>query len=365
MTQERSEQNSPPEIDLPRVVSGVLRGDVSSTVDLDEFLRPRFLRFFGQMLPTEAEDLTQDTIMEIFSSLSRFDPSLAKGDYSQNFVSWAYKVGRSNFYSALRRIYDHADTFFAVGMMDQIYDRGIADVTDNEKLVEPKDLMPQFKERLEETLTPKQFLAVQLRMEGHSVDEIAIKLGIKRKALLARFVNARAKVEKDIFYPAGIRRISEYKDPALSQAAKVGAIDVVKFLGLFYVRDEWVKRYEPRRQVVDDAFLQGGYLLLSENTTPDEYATILGSRYSHLLIRKQGRIYVSQEGLGLFRNQRKIAHKRLDSPGDEYAPLKNFASNLTDYNRLLRAAASGSMPALKKGNWWFVLPNDALELLNT
>lgn len=358
------------QIDLESIVGRVVGGDEGAAVELDKYLRQRFARYFARRLPGQAEDLTQDTLMDISVALPNFDPTIGKGDFSQNFTNWSYAIARSNLNMELRRtLGNQARPFSEVtmtggrSMNEYASDVGIRDQREELPEIKPQDLMPEFREKLSGLLAPGQLEVVELRMDGKSIDEIVTLLGSTRRAVLNRFMRAREKIEGEIFYPAGFRRLADYEDGALNQAAG-GNLEAVNFLGLYYVKDEWVQRYQPRRMLADESLVGTGFLLLSETTTPEEYGTLMGgTRYKSLLTRHQGRVYITADGLDTFRKARRRAVKRFDSPGEDYQLLRGFASSIAEASRLLIAANNGELPAVKKGNWWFVRPADANRFL--
>lgn len=365
---------SQPKIDIPSIIDRIKIGGEQAFVELDDYLRPRLNRFFNRRLPGQAEDLTQNTLAEVYEAIPSFEPTLDGRDYSLSFLAWTYVIARNNMNTELRSIIGEPATPFSeviigrqdqVSMSDAIYDRGIADDKEQEPRREPQDLMPQFRERLTGLLSPAQLKAVELRINGVEIPDIIEKLKTTKRAVLNLMYKAREKIEGELFYPAGFRQLADYQDMALSQAAGRGSLEAVKFLGLWYTTDEWVQRYQYRRVALSQTVLDQGYIALSEHTTPDEYGTLLGTKYAHLLTRNQGRIYVREEGLVEFRKGRVRARKRIKAPADGYEYLTDLVSNITEEQKLRLAVTRGNLPAVKKGHWWFVKPEDASTFLAT
>lgn len=380
MSRERAERTEQPPIDLPNVLGRVKAGDEAAATELYGYLQPKLHVFFARRLPTEAEDLTQVTITEVMAALPKFDPSTSRKDLASSFGGWTFTIARSALNMELRRVLGRGATPFSdvmasrntdnpSSMSELINDRGVPDQRQNVEEEATRenieDLVPAFRDKLVEILSPGQLETVTLRMSGKSIDEIVEELGSTKRAVLNRMLRAREKIEDDLIYPAGFRQVADFQDGALSQAASKGRLEAVKLLGLWYTTDEWVQRYSLRRRIIDGSLQRPDYVLLTEETTPDEYGTLLGTRYTDLMTRHQGRIYISRAGLEDFRANRRRANKRFDSPGEEYRQLRDFAATTTEYSRLQRAASSGEIPAVKESEWWFVKPEDVETYFNS
>ena len=219
-----------------------------------------------------------------------------------------------------------------------------------------------FSELLASLLSPEQLQTAELRMADKGMKEIVGELGLSERAVINRLSRARETLDDKIFYPLGLRRIADYHDNVLTTAAGRGSLQAIKFLGLWYTSDQWIRSYQPRRMSVMQAVVDEGYLLLSESTTTDEYATLRGKRYAHLLRKDTGRIYIIRKNLEAFRNQRR-RNVRAEPP-EGLQPLRNFAANIGEYLQLHIAAVNGELEAVKEGNWWFARPEDAASFLS-
>ena len=348
-------QRKQPEIDIPCVVERAKTGDEQAVEVLDGFLRPKLTTFFRRRLPDEAEYLAQDTLAEVAAAIPSFDPALGRRDYSTNFMGWTFSIARANLNMELRRSLRERTVPFE--------DRMGSHSTDSREEQRTLDLSPLFRNKLAELLPPAQLETVELRMSGKREPEIIEKLQITDRAVRNRLYRARQTLEGKLIYPAGLRKVADYEDGALSVAASAGRLEAVQFLGLWYTTDAWVQRYQPRRVNPSQAMMEKNQMLLSDQVTPAEYGTLLGYRYRHLLTRHQGRIYVTAEGLEEFRRRKQRPDKRLRAPSAEYQPTREFASNITDAVRLRAAAMRGEIDALKEGAWWFVKPEEAAAFL--
>lgn len=364
-------------VNLSAIVGRVKAGDELAFDELFGYLTPRLQRFFQRRLPNDAEDLAQDTLTEMVAALPKYDMAVA-GDQNRQFLGWTFTIARSVLNMELRgKIGRPATPFSDVNkhlgkseittIANDIGDRGIVDPnsnTEQEALQEPPlDLSPRFRERLAEMLSPDQLQVVDLRMNGKQIDQICQELGMTRRAALNRFYRAREKIEGDLIYPAGFKRVADYGENVMSHAASVGRLEAVKVLGLWYTTDEWVERYNRRRVMVEPQVLNEGYVLLNESTTKDEYGTLLGTRYTHLLRRQQGRIYIRPSDLDLFRENRQRRNKRYEAPDENYQHLSDFADTARGYERLGRAARNGDLQAVKNGTWVFAKPEDVAAFL--
>ncbi len=357
MTLEAEGRGTPkPSIDIPLVVKRIKAGDERAFAELDGFLRPELFRYLVRRLPNEAEDLTQDTLSEMYAALPSFEFDLKGKDPTKTFIKWTFTIARANINMELRRIIRTRGVSFEDTFVRQPKER-----TETTFI----DLMPRFKDRLTELLTPAQLKAVELRTAGKGISEIIDELGSTQRAVLNLMYRARDKIEGNLFYPAGFRLLADYQDGSLATAASRGGLEAVKFLGRWYTTDEWVQRYHYKRVTLSTSMLEQGFLPLAEQTTSDEYGTLLGFRYKHLLTRTQGRIYITQEGLNEFRSKRIRAKRRIKSPGKEYQQVSDFPATPAVKNRLTEALASGYLPGVKKGSWWFIKPEDAKEFLTT
>ena len=100
---EREIGGTPPPIDIPSTVSGVIAGDQDAMGKLDGLLRNKLIRFFSRYNRQISEDLAQDTIMKVLTALPTFDSNLGEGNYEQNFWSWAFTIGRNSMIDNHRR----------------------------------------------------------------------------------------------------------------------------------------------------------------------------------------------------------------------------------------------------------------------
>lgn len=345
-----------PSIDIPGVVEKAKFGDEQAIEALDGFLRPKLMTYFGRRLPSEADFLAQDTLAEVAAAIPSFDPALGRRDYSTNFMGWTFAIARANLNMELRKTLASPTVPFE----DRMQPRAMADQDERQRTL---DLSPVFRSKLVELLPPAQLETVDLRMSGKREAEIMEQLKITDRATRNRLYRARQTLEDKLLYPAGLKKVSDYEDGALSVAASAGRLEAVQFLGLWYTNDAWVQRYQPRRVNPSQEMAENNYLLLSGQVSEAEYGTLLGSRYRHLLTRHQGRIYITTDALEEFRRRRKRPDKRLRPPSPDYEPTRNFTSSITNAQRLRSAAMRGEIDASKEGTWWFVKPEEAAAFL--
>lgn len=118
MKRERSVRGPEPTIDIQGVTSRIKTGDDLAVAELDGYLRPMLDQYFARRLPDRAEDLTQDTLIEVYAALNRFEPR-GKGDFAKSFNSWTFTIARNNLYLELRKVLGKpVRTFSEIKMKD-------------------------------------------------------------------------------------------------------------------------------------------------------------------------------------------------------------------------------------------------------
>ena len=71
------------------------------------FVEPRLKSFFFRRLPTDAEDLSQETLLGIFRSLPRFDVESRELPLISSFWRWTFTIARHRLSDAFKKRYGH------------------------------------------------------------------------------------------------------------------------------------------------------------------------------------------------------------------------------------------------------------------
>ena len=128
-----------------------------------------------------AEELCQDVLLKLHSAIDEFDTSKEIG-------VWVWVITRNVYVDYMRKNKD------ALSIYDKEFSTISSHVPDPEQeylLKEKKELGFHFISRLPDA----QRTAVSLRIQGHSIDEIAEKMKRSKQAVKCLFV--RAKVPRD------------------------------------------------------------------------------------------------------------------------------------------------------------------------
>ena len=309
---EREIGGTPPPIDIPSTVSGVIAGDQDAMGKLDGLLRNKLIRFFSRYNRQISEDLAQDTIMKVLTALPTFDSNLGEGNYEQNFWSWAFTIGRNSMIDNHRREARQGITT-NVPIDEKIqYDDAREDGGEEWFYqIDDQTVLSLIKSRFPYLLTGREQKIIELRVAGRKNKEIAELLNTTEGVVKVRMTLARAKIENEILEKAGFKRSSAFGDKRFQEAVAVGRVRSIKILGRYYVREEDVNAYNKRKVQVDQELLDNGYLLLSECTTAHEYAVLTSSYSSNIhdaILKHNGRVYIKKEDLQIL--QEKIKNRR-------------------------------------------------------
>lgn len=367
--------------DFEPLIRNAIQGQEDALAAIDGYLRPRFLRYFLRHIRAEADDLTEDTMSAILTNLPQFRLK-SEGVYSQQFIYWCLRIGKSRLNMELARQYKQRrevvfipeeiaafDQFVStIGMQTE----GVDQTSEREREAEEKEtedevLRRKFKEKLTEILRPNLRMVVELALDGKTYKEIASTLGYKERTVICFSSLARLKIEEQLLLPAGYQRIVRFGQ-AVKRAAQRGKIsNAVQLLGMWYTTEEAVESFQQTKQVPDQDLISQGYVLLTETTSNAESKAIR-SRYQHLIRIRRGRMYIRIEDLDQWRQTRKIRQAStptFPSPGPEYKPLSAFVTTVREYNRLKDAAIHARLQTIKQGRWWFTTEEMVREFQET
>lgn len=364
-------------VDLHDLVNAVKVGEEDAQVALYGYLKSRFIPYFSQFFPEDAEDLTQISVFEVFNSLGRFEDK-GKGSYSENFRNWTQGVARNIKTRYAWRLASHPNFLYSSFLTDDeeasilVNKAQIRQETERAKeLSQPSNirrLKRRVKERIGDILSESQKQVVELSLDGKTSDEIAAQLGISGTAVGLRLLRARNKIEKALLFPVGYKRISGIDDVNFRERVYRRHGGAVKFLGVLYMEEaELEKRLltigPKQRGEPDQSLLNSGYLLISKCLTQDEYEAIFKSGYSRLLVRRKGRAYIRETDLISFRRERQIGKpQETIISDDKYYALSDLAQTPAEYNRFYRAVQSSRLRVIRKGNKLLVTKQQIDEL---
>lgn len=362
--------------DAEAVISGVKAGNRDAENALYDYLRGRFIPYFAQFFPEETEDLTQMTAFTVFRVLDRFE-NRGKGTFTENFRNWTQGVAR---WEAKRYRWKLANGLqvihFSPGAeCDEIENRAYKEQVrqhGNEAgQFQPVDLMPSLKDKLSGILPKSQMDVISLRLDKKSSAEIATQLGMSENAVEIRAFYARKKIEKEILFPAGYRRLNDIEDENLQNSIRRRSGEAVDFLGVLYVPGDIEETHQSARQPqkirgqVDLEFMSDGYVLVSEKLTRYQYEALLNSSSAGLLVRKNGRMYIKEDDLLIFQQESPMKEpKKFVISGIECYTPYDLAQSSAEYHRFCAAIRKGSLSAIKNGKKSFVTKEAIEEFRN-
>jgi RNA polymerase sigma factor (sigma-70 family) len=150
---------------------------------------------YGQ--PFSAEDIVQDALMKILSSLDQFEGRC-------KFTTWAMTVATRIGISSLRRKYHQDVSLEAFDGQDNYRMEIVAkESVGSWESSERDDLVHRLQQLIDTELTDKQRMAMRAFLAGFSTDGIADRVGTNRNAVYKLIHDARVKL-KDGFERAGI-----------------------------------------------------------------------------------------------------------------------------------------------------------------
>lgn len=317
-------------------------------------LQQRLSGYFRKKLPTDPElarDLAQDAIISTVRGIGRFT---APKDFNQRFNNWVGKIAYTTWVRELRRKYRAIE---------------VATVRDlpSESREEPEPEQPNlnglFKKRIEGVLTSGQYRIVELALEGKSSEEIATILGLSITTVRSVTSVSRRKIEKAILTPVGLKRAASYGGDTSSRASD-GSLRSIRLLGVIYTNDEWVNKYDSRRQVGDEVLEIQGYLLLSEVVSATEYARFMSYPYKNNLVKKGNRLYVHPDVLSAFRES-KVSTVRFHEPNYNLTRVGSAAKSPAEQKRLNKAIKKGELKAEKIDGWWYAADEEINKVLSS
>lgn len=144
---------------------------------------------YGQ--PFSAEDVVQDSLIKILSSLDQFEGR-------SRFTTWAMAIATRIGISSLRRKYHQDVSMEAFLGGDDGYQIKIAfeGRTEGSDLDERNELLATLQRLIDSELTDRQRLAIRAFLSGYSTDGIAERVGTNRNAVYKLIYDARSKLKQ-------------------------------------------------------------------------------------------------------------------------------------------------------------------------
>ena len=174
------------------LVEGARKGDAQAYESLYALCSRPLARMFSRMVPADADDLVQDTMVRAFARLDQFDGESA-------FVTWVVAVGRNLALMRLRKNKREAEVI--IGSTDDrlTNDNGdtyrVAEQGYDDRTFDKQEAFLLVHEAMA-TLGDMERQALQLRFDGNTMEEIQAELGFRTlSATKTSVYRARLKVE--------------------------------------------------------------------------------------------------------------------------------------------------------------------------
>jgi len=344
------------------LVSRVIQGDEDASISLFRYMAPRIRGFHARRIPNneEIKDRTQDTLISVFTHLPEFT-NTGEGAFEENFKMWCFGFANNDFRQAGEIFFKRAEV-----PIDSIPEP-FAEIedTDEEPQQDLAELQEKFRLKIAEILSPDELELYYLRTSGGTNTSIA-EIKQSTIAIIAQRVSGmRKKLDRQLLYPAGFKRLSSYKvneQHSLRHAAQRGTLKAVKFMGGWYSQDEWIQQYVPSLPVLDQGFIDQGNLSLVSSVSAHEYFNRSDPQFSNLIVRHKGRLYIRSEDLEWIR-QTRIIKRGLITPkdGDRNAAYEGL--HYVEYQQIANAARRGEIPSGRRGQKRHIEKEDAKRLL--
>jgi hypothetical protein len=299
--------------DLAQVIPLALEGDNEATRVLFQYTKGIVKTRFQQNGATAhgdgvVDELTGKTLEKVFTEvLQRYDPDLPMPDHIPEAEHAKYRMNRYEKY--VRRVAHsrYVDYLRAEGRSKVPY----IEVPRYEAQDITGILMKQ--EGITKQLTPQQMEAMMLKAQGKTNPEIEQELRIEPGNLRVRLHRGRKKIEKTFLTPKGFKKYWDvYSWSKRSfHAYTEGHIQTVVFLGVIYVKQEWIDEY--KKNYTDPPL--PGYAFLLAMAISKEDKQYLKSNKSHpalATINRGGRWYAHPDNVRKFlaENPRKVTKQK-------------------------------------------------------
>ena len=369
----RKQKNNIPNAE--QLVDRFIKGDQDAFEVLDGHLRPNLRGYFLSHLPDFADDLTQETFIELLPTLHKFkEEHSGEENFSRNLVFWSFGIARNVLKGEWSRRYRQnistvkRSTDEDLDMTDDVFlswvalkngqslpsaeDEVIMQHEESEQESKRQQLMLELREKIAEILPPYQRRVIELMLDGKTRIEIANELECSENTTKIYASLARSKIEKELLFPAGWKRVAGFGSH-IKTAVNKKRIPAFEFLGILYTMQANVQRYEDTKSIIDNDLLENGYFVLSAVTTKQEMWQIKTKNRGLLRLHKDI-WYISQKNLEQFR-QSQPNHDQ--DPGiqedSRYKLISQLSKTQKEYDQLYGAAKRGKLRSVKQGRNWF------------
>lgn len=361
-------------------------GEEEAFTELDLAIRPRLLGYFYNRVPNQAEDLAQDTIIKVYSSLDRFRGD-SKRPVPYQFTSWCFAIARSTLYAGLRELPKREKDFvpqnregdnrsFDEIISDLYYHHNHEAVSTNppsEKGSDKKTEQTDFNQILgawfDRNLTERQRFIIVQKTTGKRNAEIGHELQLSDTSIDKEVRRVRLRLERELLDPANFKPLIEFRNEnveglekgPLTQAAIKGRLKVIRVLGRVYTSLECIGEYlANRRDSLDKTQALNGLVYIGSHTNYNEYFSLLRyPLYRKFLVFVDNRAYIRPEDLKEIkdrRNQKPIKPSKVLPSVDGYVRLIDIARTHTEYARYRSAIKAGRLDAIKQDGSFLVAP---------
>jgi len=359
-----------PQVNVEELVKCAKGGDQDAYTELDGFLDIKLRGGFYSM-GDRGPDLLQDTKLKIFSQLDTFDPSLGKiGDFNSDLISWTKQIARNvrrDFWRRQKRQPRQAE--LDEGKIGEV----ILEEGQESEVSRPRvDFQELLRKKIDELLPPYQGEIVRLALSELTPADIARVLSKKQGTIRMSLHNARMKLEPELIFPTGYRRLKTFCDESFTEnhlwkTIRSGKLEAVKFLNLYYTTPEAVARYKARTNSTprpgDDLLESHGYALAYDAAASQaEYEALIHSDFA---IKSGGRIYIKPEDIKTFRAKRlkRRVPRRHIMPPHGFSDPASITNSARDYYYVCNAVGKGRIQAEKVRNRIFVIEEEARRIL--
>lgn len=359
-------KDTTPSINLKETVASFLTGDEAAYEDLDKYM-DSFLKNGFYSMGAQAEDLLQEAKIKIWSNLATFDPNIGRGSFTIKFRAWATRVALNIRRDAARKSKKQlTELELHEGMDFEDESNPQTQQSSPEEIEERNRAFSEImRKKINELISSSsQRKIVDLALSGLKPVEIAAGLGLEESNVKAQLSKARDKIEKDLIFPTGLKRLSKFVTSnmdrnALYDAVRSGKISYVRFLNLYYCTPEEYQRFKSAHKptfVSESSRAQGLVPIADVAKSHTEYIAL---KTSNFVVRENGRILIHSDQLAEFRSKWKpIKNRILGHVSEGNIPLAELGVSYKEYLRMTYAARKGKFQVEKAGHRLLAKPED-------
>jgi hypothetical protein len=303
--------------DVPRQTTALVGRIVERLEDLRlneliaQNVRGTLAAFYRQHVPgrTSVNALTDEALVALEDALRDGSNGDEGGIWSRPFTEWVRSI-------ALRVMLARGQT--------------------GEGVESPQAILDRLRPHLLDVVVSGSVADIDLAVGRKGAIGTSAGAAIRNRKARRALANAVRRIERRLFLPAGLKPVASYGDQTLTTAARHDRLAAVRFLGRWYTTDSAVGDYLPKQEprwVVKRGFRAIAAL------SPYAYSVAM-NRFRHLLVRERNRVFIQEELWWRLKED-------LDQPVRGPEVLLRFATSQYDYQRLLAAAKTGRLEALR------------------